>query len=231
MLLIPDIDPRDQSGTTLMEVVVALGAGIVVIFALSTIVISTMHSTYRTSARVDANQRARLALNQIVDQLHSACVAPQIAPIKKESSGTRLIFVHKTGSEVSPLPVKSEIVLSGGTLTQYDYPATGGAPPEWSYPLSPTSSRQLMTKVAATAASGSIFTYYKYVNGKISTTPLTTPLESTAAATTVQVNVALTASPLSTPVRDTNAATQIQGSALLKLTPPAFTGGVDLPCQ
>lgn len=226
-----EIDLRDETGTTLMEVVVALASGILIIFALSTIVISTMHSVFRTSARVDANQRARFALNQVVDQLHSACVAPQIAPIKKESSGTRLIFVHKPGSEVSPLPIKSEIVFSGGKLTQYDYPATGGAPPEWTYPVSPTSSRELMTKVSATAANGSIFTYYKYVNGKISTTPLTTPLESTTAATTVQVNVALTASPLSTPVRDTNAATQIQGTALLKLTPPAFTGGVDLPCQ
>jgi hypothetical protein len=225
---------RDERGTTLMVVVVALGAGTVVLFALSTIVITTLHGANRVSARVDANQRARLTMTRIVDQLHSACVAPQIAPILEGSTGTRLIFVHQTGSAVALTPIKSEIVLSGGTLTQFDYPATGGSAPKWEYATTPSPplGRQLMTKISPIAPSTSIFGYYAYASGQISPTPLEVPLSSEVAATAVKVGVAFAAAPLSTPVKDAKAATPIQGTALVRLTPPSFSSGaVNLPCQ
>jgi hypothetical protein len=225
---------RDERGTTLMEVVVALGAGTVVLFALSTIVITTLHGANRVSARVDANQRARLTMTRIVDQLHSACVAPQIAPIQEGSSGTTLIFVHQTGSAVAPTPVKSKIVLEGGTLTQYDYAATSGSAPKWEYATTPSPSlgRRLMTKISPIAPSTSIFGYYSYASGQGSPTPLETPLNAERAATAAKVGIAFSAAPLSTPVKDAGAATQIQGSAQLRLTPPSFSGGgVNLPCQ
>lgn len=225
---------RDERGTTLMEVVVALGAGTVVLFALSTIVITTLHGANRVSARVDANQRARLTMTRIVDQLHSACVAPQIAPIQEGSTGTTLIFVHQTGSAVAPTPVRSEIVLAGGTLTQYDYPATGGAAPKWEYATtpSPLQGRRLMTKLSPVAPASGIFGYYSYASGQISPTPLETPLNTERAATAVKVGIAFSAAPLSTPVKDPKAATPIQGTALVRLTPPSFSSGaVNLPCQ
>lgn len=221
-----------ERGTTLMEVVVALGAGTVVLFALSTIVITTLHGANRVSARVDANQRARLTMTRIVDQLHSACVAPQIAPIQEGSTGTTLIFVHQTGSAVAPTPVKSKIVLEGGTLTQYDYAATSGSAPKWEYATTASSSRRLMTKISPIAPSTSIFGYYSYASGQISPTPLEMPLNAERAATAVKVGIAFSAAPLSAPVNDAAAATQIQGSAQLRLTPPSFSsGGVNLPCQ
>lgn len=225
---------RDQRGTTLMEVVVALGAGTVVLFALSTIVITTLHGADRVSARVDANQRARLTMTKVVDQLHSACVAPQIAPIQEGSGGNELIFIHQTGSAVAPTPVKSKVVLEGGTLTQYDYAATGGSAPKWEWAATPSPplGRRLMTKISPIAPSTSIFGYYSYVSGQVSATPLETPLNAERAATAVRVGIAFSATPLSTPVKDANASTKIQGSALLRLTPPSFSnGGVNLPCQ
>lgn len=223
---------RDQRGTTLMEVIVALASGIVVLAAISTVVVVSLRETGRVSARVDANQRARIALNRIVDQLHSACLAPQIAPVREGSTGTLLSFIHQTGSAVAPTPVLSRISLSGGTLSQSDYPTTGGQAPLWTFSSTPSSTTQLMTEISPTAPSASIFSYYAYSGGQVSAIPLGTPLNLEGAARTVKVTVAFTAAPLSTPVSDPNAAANIQGSVLLRLTPASFSSGaVNLPCQ
>lgn len=222
---------KDERGTTLMEVLVALSTGIVVLAAISTVIIVSMRESGRISARVDANQRARIALNKIVDQLHSACIAPQIAPVQEGSGGTLLSFIHQTGSAVAPIPVLSKISLTGTTLSQSDYPNTGGTAPVWTFSSTPASTRQLMTKISPTAPSSSIFSYYSYASGQVSATPLETPLNPERAAVAVQVKVAFTAGPLSAPVSDPNAAANIQSSALLRMTPPSFTTGANLPCQ
>src|SRR6476660_127010 len=92
----------DESGTTLVELMVALMTGLIIISALSMAILTTLHGTARVEARVEATQRARLALGKLMEELHSACVTPEIAPVKEESSGTLLRFVHQTGAAVSP---------------------------------------------------------------------------------------------------------------------------------
>lgn len=221
----------DERGTTMMEVIVSLAAGLVVMAAISTVIVVSLRESNRVSARVDANQRARIALNAIVNQLHSACIAPQIAPVQVGSTGTQLSFIHQSGSAVAPTPVLSKISLTGTTLSQSDYPTTGGTAPQWTFASTPSSTRQLMTKISPIPPSSSIFSYLAYSNGQVSATPLTTPLVAAGAASTVQVNVAFSAAPLSKPVSDPNAATNIQSTALLRLTPPSFTNGTNLPCQ
>jgi hypothetical protein len=169
----------------------------------------------------------------VVEELHSACVAPQVAPVKANSSGTQLVFVHQTGSAVSPVPILSKVTLSAGTLTQADYAKTGGEAPKWTFnEITPTSTQQLMTNLSPTSPSTSIFSYYSYTNGEISATPLPTPLSSTDAERTVKVGIAFTAAPQSTPIADPNAAANITDSALLRFTPAAFnTTAANLPCE
>ena len=126
----------------------------------------------------------------------------------------------------------SKISLSGTTLSQSDCAATGGSTPTWTFSGTPASTRQLMTGVNPISGS-SIFNYYAYSAGQVSSTSLTTPLSSTDAAKTVQVSVAFKASPTTTPIaNDANAATAIQDSALLRFTPATFaTSANNLPCQ
>lgn len=223
--------PGEERGTTLIEALVALAAGGMVLAAVSTILIVALHGSSRVSARVDSEQRARIALDKVVDQLHSACIAPQIAPVREGSSGTVLSFIHQTGSGVALTPVLSRISLVEGTLSQSDYPATGGAAPTWTFAENPSSTTQLMTNISPTPPSGGIFSYYSYANGQVSATPLETPLNLERAATTVKVSVAFTAASPSAPASDANSATSIQNSALLRLTPPSFTTGTNAPCQ
>ncbi len=228
----PRLDPKDESGMTLIELLVATSAGVVVMFGVVMAVIVSLRETDRVASHVDANQRARTTMYKVIDELHSACVASQIAPVQSGSSGTSLNFIHQSGSAVSPTPVLSKISLSGTTLSQADYAATGGSAPTWTFPGTPTATRQLMTGVSPISGN-SIFSYYAYSGGQVSSTPLNVPLSSDSAAQTVQVSVAFKAAPTTTPIaNDTNAAAAVQDSALLRFTPATFsTSANNLPCQ
>ena len=67
----------------------------------------------------------------MIDQLHSACIAPKVPPIRAGTSANELQFVHATGSAVSPVPTLTKITYSGGTLTQRDYAWKAGTAPNW----------------------------------------------------------------------------------------------------
>jgi hypothetical protein len=220
----------DQGGFTLVEQLVAMASALVVLFGLTTVIMTTLHQSARVNDRVDATQRARLALYQVIDGLHSACIAPQIAPVQAGSTGTSLRFLHQTGSAVAPTPVLSQFDLNNGTLTESVYPATGGSVPSWTFASTPSSTRQLMTGVAS---SPTPFRYYGYSSGQISATPLpASPLQASDAARTVQVTVALKVSPGKPGTADPNAAASVQDTALLRFSPAAFsTSANNLPCQ
>jgi len=227
---------RDERGATLVEVLVSTGTGIVVLGALTMVIVVAMHANARVSARVDATQRARLVVTKIMQQLHSACVAPKIAPIQPGSTGTSLRFVYAPPSQaaaVAPMPTMTEISYSNGVLTQTRWPATGGGYPNWTYSSTPTT-QQLLTDVGPIPPASSIFSYYGSSNGSLSPTPQTTPLEPAATPLTIQVRVALSAEPTrgASPVADSNASAHVRSAATLRLTPPSFNEAAPaLPCQ
>jgi len=224
---------RDESGTTLVELMVAITTGLVILSALTAVILTTMHGTARVTSRVEATQRARLALGKLMEEIHSACVVPEIAPVHEGSDGNVLRFIHQTGSEVQPVPTLSVVNYSGGTLTQANYESTGGTAPDWTFSEEePSATETLLTDVSPTAPSSTIFSYYQYSGGTISETPQATPLSGEAAELTVEVHAALTAAPEHTPVADAGASAQIQNSATLRLTPPSYNEGSPArPCQ
>lgn len=229
------VDLRDERGMTLIELLVATSAGIVVLFGIVAAMIVTLHQTGRVTSHVDADQRARIAMTKVVNQLHSACVMPRIAPVR-EGSDTALTFLHQTGSEVEPTPIKSTISLNGETLREANYEPTGGTAPEWQYanfPTKPTSEEILATGISPLSTGTPIFSYFAYSGGKVESTRLATPFKEEVGAKVAQVNVAFQAAPLTTPnANDTGASTPIQSAVTLRLTPPAYsTETSDLPCQ
>lgn len=230
------IEIGDESGTTLVELMVGLMMGMVILTALTLVVITTMHGSARVSARVEATQNGRVVLARMTEQLHSACIYPKVAPILEGSTGTSLTFVHAArgeGEAVSPTPVKTVFSLSGGTLVQNDYAAVAGAEAPYvssDFAATPTTTT-LMTNVSPVAPSSSIFTYYAYANGGLETLSAS-PLSGTDAAKTVQVQIALNTAPRTTPVKDAGAAANIQDAAVLRLTPPSFNeSATALPCR
>jgi hypothetical protein len=224
---------RDETGTTLAELVIGMAMAMTVLAALTTLIISTLHTTARVSARVDAAQQARLAVTKIVDQLHSACVAPKISPVREGSTGTEIRFVHATGAAVTPTPTLTAFRLNGETLERSDYAWQSGTAPNWVFDeTEPTATTTLAQHVAPVAPGAPVFTYYAYANGGL-TGPLATGLDSFDALRTVQVSVAIEVGP-STGGDRGEAATpaEVQGGATFRLTPPSFKNEApSYPCQ
>ena len=135
---------REDRGTTLVELLVATMAGVLVMFAIVSLVIISLRETDRVTSHVDATQRGRTTLNKVIEELHSACFAPRIAPVLEKSTGTELIFLHQIGSAVALTPTKSYVKLVGSTLSQENLPTTGGTAPNWTYGTAST--EQLMTQ-------------------------------------------------------------------------------------
>jgi prepilin-type N-terminal cleavage/methylation domain-containing protein len=223
---------RDQRGMTLIELVVAMAAGMIVFAGVTTMVVASLHQSTRVTRKVHATQEARTTVHRIVTELHSACVAAEVAPILEGSSGTSISFVFQTGSAATLTPVMHKISLSGTELIMSSYPSTSGSIPEWTFSNTASSTTTLMTNVSAVSSSQPIFTYYKYVNGQVSSTPLTVPLSEADALVAVQVDIALKVTP---PGPTTGAAKQpgiVQDSAFLRFTPPGGkTTALNFPCE
>jgi Tfp pilus assembly protein PilV len=152
---------RDSAGFTLVELLVAMAAGIVILFALSGLMIVTLHQTQRTFTRVDATRQARTALSNIENELHSACVGAN-SPIQAGSTADSLAFVSFYGTSANPTPVWHQITFNAtaGTLVDTSYNVTGSAP-DWVQSTS-ASSKTLLTNVARLAGNTPVFQYYAY---------------------------------------------------------------------
>jgi Tfp pilus assembly protein PilV len=152
---------KREDGFTLIELVVAMAIAITVVIALSGIMIVTLRQTRGTLTRVDATRQARVAMTQIENELHSACVGGAAVPIQALSTPSKLIFLSYTGDAVSPVPVWHELSLTGTTLTDTTYgvnvSTTGSG---WTRTGAGTT-MQVLTNVAAQGANP-VFQYFEY---------------------------------------------------------------------
>jgi hypothetical protein len=224
------IQLRDESGTTLVELMVGMGMGMVVLAGLSIVLIVTLHGNARVGARVEATDNARVVMTRIIEELHSACVSQVTAPVKMESSKNTLIFTHGTyGSTATTTatesPTFSKITYSptSETLTQTD---------------ESSESRILLSHVSPIPEEPRVFSYWKYENGSLSQLPESESigiegpqLSEKEANATILVKIAFEAHPKSEPVSDAGAATAVRNSATLRLTPPEYNATKVQPCQ
>jgi type II secretory pathway pseudopilin PulG len=154
---------RSQGGFTLVELLVAMAAGIAVLFALSTLMIVTLHQSQRTFTRVDATRQARTALANIENELHSACVAGSAAtPIQTGSTADNLIFLSFYGTSAAPTPVWHQLTFNSvaQTLTDSSYNVAGTAP-DWTQG-SLIGSKRLLGNVTRQPGSTPVFQYFAY---------------------------------------------------------------------
>lgn len=224
---------EDERGTTIAELVVGLATGMVVLLSLTMLVVLTLHSTARTSARVDATSRARVALDRVTEQLHSACVAPKAPPIRTGSTGTRLAFVHATGAAASPTPVLSVVSLVGTSLVQADYAWKEGLAPFWVFEeKKPISEVTLVTNVSPISVTKPVFSYYPSAASATAELALATPLSQSSAEHTIHVNVAFMASPGSGVSTEAATPARMRGGATFRLSAVSYNEAAPaLPCQ
>ena len=160
--------PRGEAGFTLIELLVAMLAGLVVLGALWDLQIVTLHQTASTISKVDATQHARVTLEGLENELHSACLADNVTPILTGSTPSSLLFVSQYGSGATPTPVEHQITFSSTaqTLTESTFAATGQTTSSsgltvYTFSSTPTTTRTLLTNVTQ-SGSTPVFQYYAY---------------------------------------------------------------------
>ncbi len=206
---------QGESGYTLIEMLIAISVGSVVILAAFSLLQFTTNDVSRITARARVDQRGRLALEQIMLELHSACVAPNVTPIRAGSSATELRFI----SEINPLNKEKEPIPTSelatvrarrivytpqvgktlGTLVEESWLSTGKY--KFNEAEKPATKVTLLTGVEKTGSTP-IFQYYRYyrekdlspVYGKLNPTALPT-ITAAEAPYVTKVAVSFTAVP------------------------------------
>lgn len=153
----------DESGLTMIELLVVMGIAIVLMLALFTFQDVVLRQTNRVFAQVDATQRARTTMESIESRLHSACMAENVTPIQPASTGTSLSFLSKYGSAANLTPEKHTIALntSTGVLTDSVFSVSGGSSPNWTFSSTASSTTTLLDHVAQVLGTP-LFRYYRY---------------------------------------------------------------------
>lgn len=219
-----------ESGFTLVEVLVATVTSLVVALALFAIIDFAFRQTSSVAERVSANQRGRLAMEYILTELHSSCVAVSAVPVLAESSGESLYLLSQQGSEAFfSSMTEHRIYLSGTTLYDATYNSTGGVAPKWTFSSTPSSTRIVLTGVSKSGTTP-LFRYYKYEGSTLPETELSEPLSAANAKLTAAVKIAFTVAPEETEVASKiSKSIEMSDTALLRFD-PASTTSQNTPC-
>lgn len=184
----------DERGFTLIEMLVAMIAGVILVGALLAILEISLRQTTRLSDRVQVDRTGRTAMNNIVDELHSSCTGfgstaiqvPSTTPSSPLAAlGTaNLWFLSAYANPTSTAPAVSKIVQHDinwtatgtsntgqqlGTLRDYSFTGSGESP-NWTFPALSTgnaSARILATNVVPPTTS-TVFHYWRYETNEAS---------------------------------------------------------------
>jgi len=119
-------DLSSEHGFSLLELLVAMVAGMVLTFATFSLLELATNQTSRATDYVQASQLGRTAMNHIVDQLNSTCVAENSAPVLGTSTSEALFFVtaFSKKTEIQPSEVQEHEIYwkktSGEIGSLYD---------------------------------------------------------------------------------------------------------------
>jgi Tfp pilus assembly protein PilW len=250
---------RDERGFTLIELIVATMAGIIVAAATSAVVIASVHFSSNFGNRVDANQEGRVAMEKITQALNSSCVATGVTPLVGSPAPTGMVGGAASGSDASDAvfysslsdsptiePNEVEISLTGTApsqqLVMYTYANTNtvGTAPPWTFATTATPSGGfvLLPDAAQATINGAVkpvFQYFSYntATGQMNTTPLAVPLSTTDASNTAEVTVSFEALPSNkgANLSAKGAGANISDSVVLRLTPASSNpNGSNTPC-
>lgn len=167
-----------ESGFTLIELLVGMSITLVVTLVAFTFLEFTSRDVSRTTDRVHVDQAGRTALERLMTNLHSGCVAAQATPIRGGSTNTVLRYVSEHGEAASlPSVTLHEVIFTAptgtteGTLVEKSWASTASsvapnyvfneaATPKTTRLL--TGIRQTKTGEKGKETAVPVFQYYRY---------------------------------------------------------------------
>jgi len=156
---------REESGMTLIELLVASTLGIIVITAAFQVLIVGMKGTQRVAAGVDTVQRGRQAMENVTRELRTQICLPTLTgpqPAILSGDGTTVSFYADLGDE-NLTPDLRTISFAGNQITEKTYANTGTttSPAFSGYPGTPATTRVLATNVVQDGSTPYL-RYYKF---------------------------------------------------------------------
>ena len=232
----------DQRGFTMVEMLVAMAGALVVSSALFTILDVTLRQTTRTASRVDATQRARVALESIGNQMRSACVEAGVVPIHKDSTATAVSYWSSYGNATEILPEKHTLSFDSGTgkLTDQTYtlstdPVVSGYAPNWKKDSATLVSTETVLTNVAQSGTTPVFQYFSFAPPNGTATAVTPPLDEPESERTTEVRMTFVVKPTGGTGQNTNLVPNtVTNSVLLRLTPlpnPSTSNKDFHPCE
>jgi type II secretory pathway pseudopilin PulG len=175
---------REESGFTLVELVVAIVVGMIILLATFTMLDSSVVLTGKVTDRVDRTQRARVAMEQVTRELRSqVCPGPGVpALIEAQNYSVKFYAFMGTGQFV---PEIREIAWDTNTNSLVEKRWAGTtASPYTTWASSPVT-RTLLSDVTPPPSNAPMFAFYS--TGASS--PFSTPLSSTDLGKTSKVTI------------------------------------------
>ena len=219
---------REQSGFTLIEMLVACTVGTLVLLATFMMLDSSVTLTGKVTDRVDRTSRSRVAMEDITRKLRSqVCPAAGVpALIDAQDYSVKFYAFTKQGQFV-PDQVELAWDTNTNSIVQRTW-AGSGTSPYTTWATTPTSST-VLTDVLPTYVSGTsgprgpVFRYY--LSG--STTPLTTPLSTADLKAASKVDVRFMTYP--TGRGGSGTSTTLQSEAFARTADPNGQNGTTSP--
>jgi prepilin-type N-terminal cleavage/methylation domain-containing protein len=158
---------RDERGFSLIEVLVAMVAGIIVTGALFAILEISLKQNSRITDRVQAQQLGDNAMTRIIDPLRSGCISREATPVLKESTPTKVIFTTAYSEATTPADsevFKDTIEYSSTThqITAKTQQATAGTWPTYTAWETPGKTTLIAENVYLPSGHTYFFKYFKY---------------------------------------------------------------------
>lgn len=172
-----------ESGFTLVELVVAMGLGMIVLFAVLNLLDASGHAGARITDKADTVQRTRIGLDRATRVLRTQACGGSSTPPLISGSGTAVTFYSDTNSSSTFAPRKVTLSYAGGALTQQTWVPTNSASP-WTYNTTPTTTRTLIDHISQ-SGSTPVFAYYSWTD---LTNAVATPLNTDLSSTTLPAN-------------------------------------------
>jgi hypothetical protein len=176
---------REESGFTLVEMVVAMTIGILVILAAFAILDSSVVLTGKVTSRVDRTSRARVSMEDITRKLRSQVCPSAGTPALIDAQDYLVKFYAFTGTKPF-VPEIRQIAWDTNTnsIIETKWAGSGTAPNTvWT---APPTTRTLLSDVLPPPSNVPMFTYYA-IGGA---SPFTAPLSATNLAATSRITIA-----------------------------------------